>query len=59
MGLGEQVGGLGPSQPSHQGQGWGPTLKMRESASPRSLRPKCFQGTRKCVRAASSHSSPS
>lgn len=34
-------------------------MKMRESASPRSFRAKCFQGTRKRVRAASSHRRPS
>lgn len=34
-------------------------MKMRESASPRSFREKCFQGTRKRVRAASSHRRPS
>ena len=62
-GLGKETEGVGrgaraqPTLPPRAG--WGPTLKMRESASPRSLRAKCFQGTRKSVRAWSSHRSPS
>lgn len=58
-GRGCEPQGCGPASGPALPPGWAPTLKMRESASPRSFRAKCFQGTRKRVRAASSHRSPS